>query len=154
MQELKDREKTGSVFGFWSWDEYFCARQFIKLVRQPNMKKFQLAIIITLLLTVGFTRDIVAQTSGGSTQFIVSNQKSVALGQLTVSTTDADYYLNVSSNSSDTITISDTLVNSVTINNQVIPEKVNAIITLQGGAQAEVIWPTQNEIIVLDPEEL
>jgi hypothetical protein len=115
------------------------------------MKTILLAISITVLATLSLVGSATAQGSGIS--FQVSNQQAELLGQVTVSTVDGNFYLVVPGNSSDTVTIADTAI-SLTIEGQVVPQGVNAFVTLQDGKVVEVLWATPCNVVVIDTGEI
>ncbi len=117
------------------------------------MKSTLLALVVTLATTFGFEGRSFAQLSGGDS-FIVSNQQSQSLGAMTITAPSDIFYATVTGMSTDTIAISDTVVLSITINNQVVPQGVKAIVTLPGDKQVAVLWPVPNEILVIDESQL
>jgi len=44
--------------------------------------------------------------------------------------------------------------NTVTINNQIVPQGIQMNISLQDGKVVQVIWTSSNSIAVLDPAEM
>jgi hypothetical protein len=113
------------------------------------MKLKLLTAIVTVAAVLGFESMAFAQIS-----FQISNQQSESLGQVTVSAPSGGYYVNVDGNSSDTVSISDTSVVSVTIYGQTVPQGVNAFITLPDQTVVAVMWQSPNAVIVLDKDEI
>ena len=83
--------------------------------------------------------------------FVVSNQQSEGLGQVTVSTDSGDNYLTVPGNSTDTVSISDTAT-SITICGQTVPQGQQAYVTLPNQTVVAVMWETQCEVVVVDKD--
>src|SRR5665213_2317193 len=98
------------------------------------MKTFTFAIIITLAAALGFTNQAFA--SSVQNPFQISNQQAIALGQVTVSTTQGNYYAKVDGNSVVPVQTQGASV-SVTINNQIVPQGVQAIVILQDGTAVQ-----------------
>jgi hypothetical protein len=111
------------------------------------MKKALMALII-MVAAVGFDGKASAQTT-----FVVSNQQADGLGTVTVSTASGDNYLLVPGNSTDTVGISDTAT-SITIYGQTVPQGQQAYVTLPDQTVVAVMWETQCEVIIIDPDEL
>ena len=109
------------------------------------------SLLITLAVTFGFANQTFAQSSGKS--FAASNQQSESLGQMTISSPSGDYYLTVPGMSNDTAQIPDTAT-SVTINGQMVPSGVKAIVQLQSGKFVMLLWPALNTITVIDTDVL
>jgi hypothetical protein len=111
------------------------------------MKTTLMALII-MVAAAGFDGKASAQTS-----FVVSNQQADSLGQVMVSTNSGNFYLAVPGNSTDSINIPDTAI-SITINNQPVPQGQQAYVTLPDQTVVAVMWETQCEVIVIDPDEI
>ncbi len=116
------------------------------------MKTTLFASFLTLATLFGFANTSFAQSSGNS--FVVTNQQSESVGQITVTAPGGNYYLTLPGNASDTIALSDTAVISITINGQTVPEGMKAIVTLASGTQVGVIWITPNNVVVVDKGEI
>jgi hypothetical protein len=115
------------------------------------MKTTLLAVAITLTLATGFVNKTFAQSSGNL--FSVSNQQSKSLGSITISASIGDDYLAVPGNSNDTVDIPDTAT-SIVIYGQVVPQGIQAFVTLPDGTIVAVMWVTPNSVIVVDRGEL
>jgi hypothetical protein len=112
------------------------------------MKTTFLTLVITLAVALGFIGTASAQTS-----FTVSNQQFESLGTVTVTSPSGDYYLAVPGNSNDTVAIADT-VTSITIYSQIVPQSVQAYVTLADGTVLAVMWVTPSSVIVVDRREI
>ena len=110
-----------------------------------------LAAFLMLAASLSFANRAAA-SAADTIQFQISNQQADALGEVTISTSVGDYYLNVGSNETDFTQIGDTAL-SVTINGQTIPQGQKALIQLPSGEQVEVMWPAPNAIDVIDEGE-
>ena len=115
------------------------------------MKTFTFVLAITIFAALGFTKQAFA--SDVQNAFQISNQQAEALGQVTVTTPDGNYYANVGGNMTVPVQIFGT-ANTVTINNQIVPQGIQMNISLQDGKVVQVIWTSSNSIAVLDPAEM
>ena len=111
------------------------------------MKTTLLILAISFAATLGFANKTFAQANGNS--FQVSNQQAEGLGTVTITAPSGDYYLPVQGNSNASMPIPDTAI-SVTINGQVVPMGVQAIVTLASGKQVVVMPQGPNAIAVID----
>jgi hypothetical protein len=107
---------------------------------------FFFAIIFMVAIIFGYSAKASAQVT-----FVVSNQQSEGLGQVTVSTDSGDNYLTVPGNSTDTVSISDTAT-SITICGQTVPQGQQAYVTLPNQTVVAVMWETQCEVVVVDKD--
>jgi hypothetical protein len=116
------------------------------------MKTITITLIAIIMGTLGFAGNAFAQT-GGQVTFIISNQQSEGLGQVTVSDSGGNSYVNVFGNSSDTATISDTAT-SITIFGQTVPQGQQAYVTLPDQTVVAVMWESSSEVVVVDKDEI
>jgi hypothetical protein len=115
------------------------------------MKTTLLAVAITFSVAIGFVNETFAQSPGNL--FSISNQQSKSLGSVTISAPSGDEYLAVPGNSNDTVDIPDTAT-SIAIYGQVVPQGIQAFVTLPDGTIVAVMWVTPNSVIVVDRGEL
>jgi hypothetical protein len=116
------------------------------------MKITIIALVVVVAIAFGYGTKAFAQASG-QVAFVVSNQQTETLGQVTVSTSSGDNYLTVPGSSTDTVSISDTAI-SITIFGQVVPQGQQAYVTLPDQTVVAVLWETQCEVVVVDKDEI
>jgi hypothetical protein len=115
------------------------------------MKTAILILAISIAATLGFANKTFAQAGGNL--FQISNQQAEGLGTVTITAPSGNYYLPVQGNSNASMPIPD-IATSVTINGQLVPFGVKAIVTLPDGSQVGVLWTGPNAIAVIDKGEL
>ncbi len=115
------------------------------------MKKTLLAFAAMVATTLGFEGNSFAQAQ--NLTFQISNQQAESLGEVTVSSPDAGFFVSVPGNSNDTVDIDDTAA-SITIFGQTVPQGQQAYVTLPDGTIVAVIWGNPCEVIVLDKDEI
>jgi hypothetical protein len=116
------------------------------------MKITFITLVIIVVVALGYGSRAFAQTSGPVT-FVVSNQQTETLGEVTVSTASGDNFLAVPGSSTDTVSISDTAT-SITIFGQTVPQGQQAYVTLPDQTVVAVMWETQCEVVVVDKDEI
>ncbi len=115
------------------------------------MKTVLLALAISVAAAFGFTNKTLAQGVGNT--FQISNLQLLGLGEVTVTAPSGSYYASVPGLSTQSVPIPDTAT-SVTINGQIVPSGLKAVVQLQSGALVVVIWTSPNAIVVLDEGEI